>query len=33
MIMSLELRWIFSGEIPNEVKHWFYHDKGHNDKG
>ena len=30
--MSLELRWIFSGQIPELVKHWFYHDKGHNDK-
>ena len=30
--MSLELRWIFSGEIPDDVKHWFFHDKGHNNK-
>ena len=30
MIMSLEL-WIFSGEIPDDVKYWFYHNKGHND--
>jgi hypothetical protein len=30
--MSLELRWIFSGEIPNHVKQWFYHDKRHNNK-
>ena len=24
--MSLELRWIFSGNIPDHVKQWFYHD-------
>lgn len=30
--MSLELKWIFSGDIPDHVKHWFYHDKGHNGK-
>jgi hypothetical protein len=31
MIMSLEL-WIFSGETPDDVKYWFYHDKGYNDE-
>jgi hypothetical protein len=30
--MSLELRWIFDGQIPDPVKHWFYHDRGNNDK-
>jgi len=30
--MSLELRWIFRGEIPDYIKHWFYYDKGHNNK-
>lgn len=30
--MSLELRWIFNGRIPDHVKHWFYHNKGHNNK-
>lgn len=29
--MSLELRWIFSGQIPDHVKHWFYHNKGYDD--
>ena len=32
MIMSLKLRWIFSGNISDAVKQWFYNDKGHNDK-
>jgi hypothetical protein len=30
--MTLELRWIFNGQIPDHVKNWFYHDKGHNDR-
>ena len=30
--MSLELRWIFSGQIPDHVRHWFYNDIGHHDK-
>ena len=30
--MSLELRWIFRGKIPDHVKHWFYYDKGHENK-
>ena len=30
--MSLELRWIFNGRVPDYVKHWFYHNKGHNNK-
>lgn len=29
--MSLELRWIFNGQIPDEIRHWFYHIKGQGD--
>jgi hypothetical protein len=32
MSLVIVLRWIFSGDIPDHVKHWFYHDKGHEDK-
>jgi hypothetical protein len=30
--MSLELRWMFNGNIPDHVKHWFYYGEGHKDK-